>query len=171
MSDTLSMYQATVPVGQRALRNLRQLLAKGESHAQAQGYDANVLLQTRLYPDMFPLLRQVQIATDGVKNAAARLAGVEALRFEDDETTFAQLYDRLDRAIEYLGTFTPEQFAGSETRPISVPRRDKEPLSFDGRTYLLSFVTPNLYFHIATAYAIMRHAGVPLGKTAYLGGS
>jgi uncharacterized protein len=171
MSDILSMYQATVPVSQRALRNLRQLLTKGEAHAQAQGYDANVLLQMRLYPDMFPLLRQVQIATDSVKNAAARLTGVEALRFEDDETTFAQLYDRLDRAIEYLGTFTPEQFVGSEARPVSVPRRNKEPLSFDGRTYLLSFVTPNLYFHVATAYAILRHAGVPLGKAEFLGGS
>lgn len=171
MSDTLSMYQATVPVSQRALHNLRQLLVKGEAHAQAQGYDPNVLLQMRLYPDMFPLLRQVQIATDSVKNAAARLTGVEALRFEDDETTFAQLYDRLDRAVEYLGTFAPDQFVGSEARPISVPRRNKEPLSFDGRTYLLSFVTPNLYFHVATAYAIMRHAGVPLGKAEFLGGS
>jgi uncharacterized protein len=171
MGDTLSMYQATVPVGQRALRNLRQLLAKGEAHAQAQGYEAGVLLQMRLYPDMFPLLRQVQIATDGVKNAAARLAGVEALRFEDEETTFAQLYDRLDRAIDYLGTFTPEQFDGSEARPITVPRRNKEALNFDGRTYLLSFVTPNLYFHVVTAYAILRHAGVPLGKAEFLGGS
>ncbi len=171
MSDALSMYQATVPVGQRALRNLRQLLVKGEAHAQAQGFDAGVLLQTRLYPDMFPLLRQVQIATDGVKNAAARLAGVEALKFEDDETTFAELYARLDRAIDYLGTFTPEQIDGSEGRAISVPRRNGEPLSFDGRTYLLAFVTPNLYFHVATAYAILRHAGVPLGKADFLAGS
>ena len=171
MSDTLSMYQATVPVGQRVLRNLRQLLVKGEAHAQAQGFDAGVLLQTRLYPDMLPLLRQVQIATDGVKIAAARLAGVEALKFEDDETTFAELYARLDRAIDYLGTFTPAQIDGSEGRAISVPRRGNEPLSFDGRTYLLAFVTPNLYFHVATAYAILRHAGVPLGKADFLAGS
>jgi hypothetical protein len=171
MNDSLSMYQATVPVGQRALRNLRQLLVKGETHARAQGFDAGVLLQTRLYPDMFPLLRQVQIATDGVKNAAARLAGVEALKFEDDETTFAELYARLDRAVDYLGTFAPEQIDGSEGRAISVPRRDKEPLAFDGRTYLLGFVTPNLYFHVATAYAILRHAGVPLGKADFLAGS
>ena len=171
MSDTLSMYQATVPVGQRALRNLRQLLAKGEAHAQAQGFDAGVLLQMRLSPDMFPLLRQVQIATDGVKNAAARLAGVEALKFEDNETTFAELQARLDRAIDYLGTFAPGQIDGSEGRAISVPRRNGEPLSFDGRTYLLAFVTPNLYFHVATAYAILRHAGVPLGKADFLGGN
>lgn len=171
MSDSLSMYQASVPVAQRALRNLRQLLVKGEAHAQARGFDAGVLLQTRLYPDMFPLLRQVQIATDGVKNAAARLAGVEALKFEDDETSFAELYARLDRAIDHLGTFTPEQIDGSEGRAISVPRRGKEPLDFDGRTYLLAFVTPNLYFHVATAYAILRHAGVPLGKTDFLAGS
>ncbi|MGH8060841.1 MAG: DUF1993 domain-containing protein [Pseudoxanthomonas sp.] len=171
MSDTLSMYQATVPVAQRALRNLRQLLVKGEAHAQAQGFDAGVLLQTRLYPDMLPLLRQVQIATDGAKNAAARLAGVEALKFDDDETTFAELYARLDRAIDYLGTFTAEQIDGSEGRAISVPRRNGEPLGFDGRTYLLAFVTPNLYFHVATAYAILRHAGVPLGKADFLAGS
>lgn len=169
MNDTLSMYQATVPVGQRALRNLRQLLVKGEAHAQAQGFDPGVLLQTRLYPDMFPLLRQVQIATDGIKNAAARLAGVEALKFGDDETTFAQLYARLDRAIDYLDTFTAAQIDGSEGRAISVPRRNGEPLAFDGRTYLLGFVTPNLYFHLATAYAILRHAGVPLGKADFLG--
>ncbi|MEP6906558.1 MAG: DUF1993 domain-containing protein [Pseudoxanthomonas sp.] len=171
MSDTLSMYQATVPVSQRALRNLRQLLLKGEAHAQAKGYDPAVLLQTRLYPDMLPLLRQVQIATDIAKSAPARLAGVDPLRFEDNETTFAALYDRLDRAVEYLGTFTPEQFEGSEARAVSVPRRDNEPLAFDGRSYLLGFVTPNLYFHVAIAYAILRHAGVPLGKAEFLGGS
>ena len=170
MSDSLSMYQATVPVAQRALRNLRQLLVKAEAHAQAQSYEAGVLLQTRLYPDMLPLLRQVQIATDTAKNAAARLAGVEALRFEDEEASFAQLYDRLDRAIDYLDTFTPEQFAGSEGRAISVPRRGREPLQFDGRAYLLGFVTPNLYFHVATAYAILRSAGVPLGKADFLAG-
>lgn len=171
MSDTLTMYQATVPVSQRALRNLRQLLVKGEAHALAQGYEPSVLLQTRLYPDMFPLLRQVQIATDSAKNAAARLAGVEALRFEDNETTFGELYERLDRAIDYLGTFAPAQFEGSETRAVSVPRRGKDPLEFDGRAYLLGFVTPNLYFHVATAYAILRHAGVPLGKAEFLGDS
>jgi len=171
MSDTLSMYQATVPVGQRALRNLRQLLVKGEAHAQAQGFDAGVLLQMRLYPDMFPLLRQVQIATDMIKNAAARLAGVEALKIEDNETTFAELQARLDRVIDYLGTFTPAQIDGSEGRAISVPRRGKEPLELDGRSYLLGYVTPNLYFHASTAYAILRHAGVPLGKADFLGGS
>ena len=169
MSDLLTMYQSTVPVSQRALRNLRQVLVKGEAHAQSQGSDPSALLQARLHPDMLPLLRQVQIATDIAKNGAARLAGVEALRFEDDETTFAGLFDRLDRAIDYLGTFTPDQFEGSERRAITVPQRDKEPLTFDGRGYLLGFVTPNLYFHSAIPYAILRHAGVPLGKAEFLG--
>lgn len=170
MSDSISMYQASVPVFVRALRNLKHILKKGESHAEAQGYDAGVLLQARLYPDMLPLLRQVQIATDLAKNAAARLAGVEALRFEDNENEYAELYARLDRAIEYLGTFTPEQIDGSEGRPIKVPTRNRGDLEFDGRGYLLGFATPNVYFHVTAAYAILRHNGVPLGKTDYLSG-
>lgn len=169
MGEPLSMFQACVPVGQRALRNLRQLLVKAQEHAQAQGYDAAVLLQMRLYPDMLPLVRQVQIATDTAKNAAARLAGVEAMKFEDDETSFEQLHARLERAIDYLGTFSAGQFEGSEDRAVSLPRRDQEPLAFDGRSYLLGFATPNLYFHVATAYAILRQAGVPLGKADFMG--
>lgn len=170
MSEPISMYQASVPVFIRALRNLKQILKKGEAHAEAQGYDANVLLQSRLYPDMLPLLRQIQIAADLAKNAAARLAGVEPLRFEDTENEYAELYARLDRAIEYMGTFTPEQIDGSEGRPIKVPNRNRGDLEFDGRGYLLGFATPNVYFHVATAYAILRHNGVPLGKPDFIGG-
>jgi uncharacterized protein len=171
MSEPISMYQASIPVFVRALRSLKQILKKGETHAEAQGYDAGVLLQARLYPDMLPLLRQVQIATDLAKNAAARLAGVEALRFEDSENEYAELYARLDRAIEYLGTFTAEQIDGSEGRPIKVPTRNRGDLEFDGRGYLFGFAAPNVYFHVTTAYAILRHNGVPLGKPDYLGGS
>ncbi len=170
MSETLSMYAASVPVLQRALGNLKHLLEKAEAHAQAQGYDPAVLLQARLYPDMYPLLRQVQLVTDSAKFAPARLAGVESPRFDDDETSFAQLQARLDRAIEYLGTFTPAQLEGSETRRVTLSTRTRGDLEFDGRGYLLGFVLPNVFFHVSTAYAILRHNGVPLGKLDYLGG-
>lgn len=170
MSDSLSMYQASVPVLQRALRNLREILHKGQAHAQSQGYDPAVLLQSRLYPDMLPLLRQVQIAADTAKFAPARLAGIESMRFDDNETGFDELYARLDRVIEYIGTFSADQIDGSETREVVLPTRSRE-LRFDGRTYLLGFVQPNLYFHISIAYAILRSNGVPLGKLDYLGGN
>lgn len=166
---TLSMYQASVPVFVRALRQLKHVLQKGEAYAQEKGFDPGVLLQTRLFPDMFPLLRQVQIATDLGKNGAARLAGVEPLKFEDDETDFAQLHARIDRALDYLGSLRPEQIDGSEGRPVSVMTRARGELKFDGQTYLLAFILPNLFFHVTTAYDLLRHAGVPLGKLDFLG--
>lgn len=169
MSDSLSMYQASVPVLQRALRNLREILHKGQAHAQSQGYDPAVLLQARLYPDMFPLLRQVQIAADMAKFAPARLAGVESMRFEDTEISFDELYARLDKVIDYIGTFSAEQIDGSEKREVLLPTRTRGDLHFDGRGYLLGFVLPNVYFHVSTAYAILRSNGVPLGKLDYLG--
>lgn len=169
MSDSLSMYHASVPVLIRALENLRQLLQKGQDHAQAQGYDAGILLQSRLYPDMYPLIRQVQLATDSAKFAPARLAGLDSPRFDDDETTFEQLYARLDRAIDYLHSFAPGQIDGSEAREVRLPTRTRGDLQFDGRGYLLGFVLPNVFFHVSTAYAILRHNGVPLGKRDYLG--
>lgn len=169
MSDSLSMYQASVPVLIRALGNLKHLLQQGEAHAQAQGYAPEVLLQCRLYPDMFPLIRQVQLVTDTAKFAPARLAGVESPRFDDDETTFEQLYVRLDRAIDYLRTFTPEQIDGTEARQVRLSTRTRGDLEFDGRGYLLGFVLPNVFFHISTAYAILRHNGIPIGKRDYLG--
>lgn len=166
---TLSMYKASVPVFVRALRQLNHVLHKGEAYAQEKGFEPGVLVQARLFPDMFPLLRQVQIATDMAKNGAARLASVEPLKFEDNETGFDELYARIDRAVDYLGTFGPEQIDGSEGRPITVMTRARGELKFDGQTYLLAFVLPNLYFHSATAYDILRHAGVELGKADFLG--
>jgi hypothetical protein len=148
---------------------LRHVLRKADEHARAQGWDPQVLLQMRLYPDMFPLLRQVQIATDMAKNAMARLAGVEPLRFEDDKTAFAQLDARIERAIAHIGGFTPDQLEGSATRPVTVPTRSRGDLHFLGRDYLFGWTIPNLYFHIATAYGLLRHAGVPLGKADFLG--
>ncbi len=169
MSAALSMYQVSVPVFLRAVRNLRQVLEKGEAHARAQGYEPAVLLQSRLHPDMLPLVRQVQIATDMAKFGAARLAGVESPRFDDVETTFAELYARLDAVSAYLGTFDEAALDGSEERTVTVSTRSRGELHFDGRGYLLGFVLPNLFFHVTTVYAILRHNGVPLGKADYLG--
>ncbi|NUS38635.1 MAG: DUF1993 domain-containing protein [Lysobacter sp.] len=166
---SLSMYQASIPVFVRALGNLRQLLQKGEAHAAAQGYAPEVLLQSRLYPDMFPLLRQVQIATDMCKNGAARLAGVDPVPFPDDETTFAQLYARIDRALEVVQGFGAAQIDGSEGRPVSFMTRSNGEMRFDGQSYLIGFVLPNLYFHSSIAYALLREAGVVLGKMDFLG--
>ncbi len=166
---TLSMYQASVPVFLRALTNLRGVLQKAEAHASERGFEADALLQTRLAPDMFPLLRQVQIATDLAKSGAARLAGVDPLKFEDDETTLAQLYARIDRAIDYLQTFTAEQIDGSEGRVVTLTTRSSGELRFDGQSYLLHFALPNLFFHCTTAYALLRQAGVDLGKLDFIG--
>ena len=166
---SLSMYQASIPVFVRALGNLRQVLQKGEAHAAERGIAPEVLLQARLFPDMFPLLRQVQIATDMCKNGAARLAGVEPVPFPDDETGFAQLFARIDRAIEVLQGFRPEQIDGSEGRAVSFMTRTNGEMRFDGQSYLLGYVLPNLYFHCSISNALLRQAGVPLGKADFLG--
>ena len=170
MTTTISMYGASIPAFVRALRNLRRVLELGEAHAIERGFDPAVLLQSRLAPDMRPLLGQVQMASDTAKNGAARLAGVEAPVFADDETDFAGLYARLDRAIAYLGTFYPPQIDGAETRPV-VLRTPGGEYAFEGLGYLTGFALPNLYFHVTTAYAILRHNGVALGKLDYLGRS
>lgn len=167
---SISMYQASIPVFLRTLHNLRGVLQKGEAHAAARGDDPDLLLEVRLAPDMYPLLRQVQIATDMGKNGSARLAGVDPLVFEDTETTFEQLHARIERAVDYIGTFTPEQIDGSEARPVSFMTRSNGEMKFDGQSYLLDFILPNLFFHVTTAYAILRHSGVELGKLDYVGG-
>ena len=166
---SLSMYQASVPVFVRALANLRHVLQKGEAYASERGIAPDVLLQARLFPDMFPLVRQVQIATDMCKNGAARLAGTEPVPFPDEESSFAELYARIDRAIDVLQAFRPEQIDGSEGRPVSFMTRSNGEMKFDGQSYLLGFVLPNLYFHASIAYALLREAGVALGKNDFLG--
>lgn len=165
---TLSMYQASVPVFLRALGNLQHVLRKGEAHAEARKYEPSLLLQSRLTPDMLPLTRQVQIATDMAKNGCARLAGVEPLKFEDNESSFDELHKRIERAIEYIKNFKPDQIDGSETREITLKMRTGEQ-HFEGQGYLLHFVIPNLFFHCTTAYAILRQAGADLGKTDFIG--
>jgi len=165
---TLSMYQASVPVFLRALSNLHHVLKKGEAHAQAKGIAPDVLLQTRLIPDMHPLVRQVKIATDMAKNGTARLAGVEPLKFEDTETSFEQLYARIERVVEYIKGFKPEQVDGSEARTVTIKTRGSDH-QFEGQAYLLHFVLPNLFFHCTTTYAILRAAGAELGKSDFMG--
>jgi hypothetical protein len=162
------MYQASVPVFLRALSNLQHVLRKGEAHAVARKYEPSLLLQSRLTADMLPLTSQVQIATDMAKNACARLAGVEPLKFEDNETTFAELHSRIERAIDYIKSFKAEQIDGSETRAILLKTRSGE-MHFEGEGYLLHFVIPNVFFHCTTAYAILREAGAELGKTDFIG--
>ena len=165
---TISMYQASVPVFVRALTNLRAVLQKGEAFAGEKGFAPEVLVQTRLIADMLPLVRQVQIATDMAKNGACRLAGIDPPKFEDDETTYAQLYTRIDRAIEVIQGVSAAQLDGSETRAITLPMRTGE-MKFEGQSYLLDFVIPNLFFHCTTSYVILREAGVPIGKMDFMG--
>jgi hypothetical protein len=165
---SLSMYDASIPVFVRALRNLDRVLAKGEAHARDKGGEPEALLQSRLIFDMLPLVRQVQIATDMATRGASRLTGQEPRSVEDNETTFEQLRARIAGAIEHLESFKPEQFEGSEQREVSFKSRAGE-LKFDGRTYLLAYVTPNVYFHVTTAYALLRQAGVAIGKNDFLG--
>jgi len=164
----VSMFEFSVPVFVRTLRNLRSVLEIGEKFAGEKGIAPEVLLQSRLIADMLPLVKQVQIATDMAKNGCMRLTATEPVPFADDETTFEQLYARLDRCIAYVEGFRPEQFAGSESRAIAFRTRAGE-LNFDGLGYLTSFVIPNLFFHASIAYAILREAGAPLGKNDFLG--
>jgi len=165
---TLSMYQASVPVFLRALNNLVEILGKGAAYAEARKIDPAVLLNSRLYPDMFPLVRQVLIVTDTAKGGAARLAGAEPPKYEDNETTFPQLIERIHKTIAYLNTFKPAQIDGSEDRKVTLKVRD-ETLTLDGMTFLLHRALPNLFFHVTTAYDILRHNGVDVGKKDYLG--
>lgn len=162
------MYQTAVPVTARALENLAHVLKKGGEHAAVKSVTDQTLLQTRLITDMLPLVKQVQIATDIAKNGMARLAGVEPIVFEDNETTLDELQSRLARAIEYIKSFKPEQIDGSETRAIHMKTRNGE-VHFEGQDYLLDFVLPNVFFHCTTAYNILRESGAELGKQDFIG--
>lgn len=164
----LSMYQASIPVFLHMLDNLAAILDKAQQHAHDHKIDPQVLLNARLAPDMYPLLRQVQIVSDGVKGCAARLAGIAVPSFADTESSFAELQARIGKTTEFLRSVAPEQFEGSEERAISLSFPGLE-LKFSGQDYLLNFVVPNFYFHLSMAYAILRHNGVPLGKMDFLG--
>ena len=165
---SITIYDAAIPQFVRMLHNLAAMLKKGEAHAAESGTEAASLIEARLAPDMFPLARQVQIATDGVKACGARLAGVEAPSFPDTETTFPELQERLAKTIAFLEGLSAPAFDGAETRTITFKLRGEQ-ASFSGRDYLFQFVMPNFYFHVTTAYDILRHNGVPLGKRNFLG--
>jgi hypothetical protein len=165
---SISMYQTCVPVLVRALNNLSGILAKGAAHAAERSIAPDVLLNTRVTPDMFPLIRQVQIATDMAKGAGARLAGVEPPKMDDNETTFDELQARIATVIAQLEAYTPAQIDGSEDREVVLKMRSGD-VTFRGQDYLLGFVLPNVYFHATTAYGILRGVGVVLGKADFIG--
>lgn len=164
---SVSMYQASVPVFVHGLKALSHLLDKGEAHVRDTGADPAALIGARLAPDMLPLSGQVQRACDTAKLSLERLTGLAAPRMEDTEQTFVELHARIDNTLAYLEGFTEAQLAGSETKIIELDRHDYKP-TFDGASYLFSFGLLNFCFHITTAYNILRHAGVKIGKRDYL---
>lgn len=166
---TLSMYQASIPVFKQLLGGLSAVLAKAEAHASAKKIDPNALLQARLYPDMFPLLRQVQVACDFAKSVSARLAGVEVPSFEDQEASFADLQSRIAKTLAFIDSLTTAQMAGSETRQIVTQAGTPKEKIFTGQSYLLNYGLPHFFFHTNTAYAVLRHNGVEVGKKDYIG--
>jgi hypothetical protein len=164
----LTMYDITIPPLKKTLTNLAQLLKKGEAYAIAKEVDPTLLIESRLYIDMYPLKRQVQIATDMSKGAAARLAGIDIPVYEDNETTFEALQARIEKTIAFLDSVTPQQLEQSDSKQVTITVR-KVDIQFIGLDYLQKWVLPNVYFHVTTAYNIMRHQGVVLGKSDYLG--
>ena len=168
MSDTPTMYRNTVPVLQRALHNLAQVLDKGHAHAQARRIEPAVLLGCRLAPDMLQLTRQVQIAADIAKAGVARLAGHEPPAFEDTETSFDELQTRIARTLDFIAGIPASAFDGAAERRVSIKLRGN-PMDFAGSHYWEYFVIPNVFFHATMAYAILRHNGVELGKADFLG--
>ena len=164
----LSMHSASVPIFLRMLGNLNQWLDKAEAHAVAKKFNPEVLIGARLAPDMLPLAKQVQIACDAAKLCVARLAGVEAPKFEDTETTLAELKARVGKTIDYLQSVPAALLDGSEERDVTVPRRDGT-MVLKGELYLKHFALPNFFFHATTTYALLRHNGVELGKGDFLG--
>lgn len=165
---TLSMYQASAPRFVNTLNNLSAILDRAQAHTEARKIDPAALTSFRLYPDMFPLTRQVQIACDAAKGAVARLAGVEVPKHEDTEQTLAELKARIAKTVEFIKTIKPAQVDGSEDKEIAL-RLGGEDVKFKGMQYLLGFAHPNFYFHVTTAYNILRHNGVEVGKKDYIG--
>ncbi|MGH8249282.1 MAG: DUF1993 domain-containing protein [Steroidobacteraceae bacterium] len=164
----ISMFETCVPTGIRMMTNLAAVLGKAAQFAEGKKLGPDVLVNARLAPDMFPLARQVQIASDSAKSGAARLAGVEPPAYEDDEKTLAELIVRAEKTAAYLRTLNPEQFQGAEDRTVQWKTRSGEK-SMQGLPYVLHHMLPNLHFHVTTAYAILRHNGVELGKLDFLG--
>ena len=165
---SLGMYQSSVPAMSRALGNLRKILAKSAAHCEARKIDPSALISFRLYPDMLPLVSQVRIACDMAKGSLTRLGGVEVPKFEDNEQTFADLDARIEKTLALLAAVTPAQIDGSEKRAVTI-KTPKGDLTFDGQSYLQFFLLPNVYFHCTTAYNILRHNGIEIGKFDFIG--
>lgn len=165
---SLSMYAVTVTPIVRNLTQLRQILEKAELYAESKKIDPSVLVNARLFPDMYPLKRQVQIASDVAKGAVSRLAGQEPPKFEDVENSFPELIERVDKTLAHINSFNANQIDGTEDNTILLPRHDRTS-TFTGLSYLTDFVLPNVYFHVTTTYAILRHNGLEIGKKDYLG--
>ncbi len=167
---SIDIYDQTIAAMSRALLNTDAIVTKGEDWAEERSIDDAVLLQSRLFPDMLPFVSQIRIATDTAKGAAARLSGSELPSWPDDETTFDEVHARIRKALDFLSSFKREQFTASEKKDIEL-KLGKEIVNFSGQDYVLGFVLPNFYFHLTTAYNILRHNGVPIGKRDFLGAS
>lgn len=165
---TISLYHASIPLLIRGLTQLNVILAKGAAHADAKKINPEVLVNARLFPDMLPLTRQVMIATDNAKGFPARMADREVPRYEDTETTFAELKARVEKTIAFLETFKPEDIDGKEEKVVSFKLGPTQ-VTFNGQQYVTGFLLPNFFFHVSMTYAILRHNGVELGKRDYLG--
>lgn len=164
----ISMHSASVPVFVRMLGNLLVWLDKAEAHAQARHFDPGVYLAARLAPDMLPFTKQIQIACDSAKFGVARLSGVEAPKYDDNEASLADLRERVRKTLAFIQSVGAERIDGTEEKDVVVPRRDGS-MTLKGEAYLANFVLPNFYFHLTTAYALLRHNGVVLGKSDFLG--
>ena len=167
---SFSIYDASVPPMIRMLESLSKILDKAVAQAKERDIPLSELLEARLAPDMHPFTRQIQIASDAAKGCAARLTGGEAPSFADTEASFPELQTRIANTIGYLKSVTPEQFAGAETRAITL-KTPRVTLEFNGRDFLTQFAIPNFFFHVSTAYGLLRHKGIEIGKMDYLGGS
>ena len=165
---SVSLHETSVRTFNLMLKSLSKILDKAAAHATAKGYDVNVLLNARLAPDMFNLIRQVQIAGDLAKGAAARLSDSEIPKFDDVETTLPELHQRIQKTLDFINGIDVAKFDGAAERQIKLTVRDRE-FTFTGKDYLLTWGLPNFYFHITTAYAILRHNGVEIGKPDFLG--
>ena len=163
------LYTASIPVFKQMLGGLSQVLTKAEAHATAKNIDPNALLQARLFPDMFPLLRQVQVATDFAKSVSARLAGVEVPKLEENEQSFADLQARIATVLAFMEGLEPAKFDGAATREIVSQAGTPKEKRFSGESYIFNYGLPQFFFHTTTAYAILRHNGVEVGKKDYIG--
>ncbi|MEO6021548.1 MAG: DUF1993 domain-containing protein [Burkholderiales bacterium] len=166
---TISLYAASVPVFKQMLNSMSATLTKADQYATAKNIEAHVLLQARLYPDMFPLLRQVQIAADFARGVSARLAGVDVPKYEDNEATFVDLQALLSKTLAFVHGMTPTQIDGNEAREIITRPGTPKEKRFTGQSYLLSYGLPQFFFHVTTTYAILRHNGLEVGKRDFMG--